>query len=189
MIPQELQSIIDQAAEKMDDSVTYFKNELLHVRAGSAQTSLLDGIKVDYYGAQTPLNQLANVSAPEARLLTVEPYDKTTIEAIEKAIMAGGLGLNPNNDGNIIRIPLPLLSEERRKELVKHVKDIAEETHISIRNERHEANQTIEKTVKSESFSEDAQYEAEQDVQEITDTHTKTVDELLEKKEEEILTV
>lgn len=189
MIPQELQSIIDDADQKMDDSVTYFKKEMLHVRAGSAQTTLLDGIKVDYYGSQTPLNQIANVSAPEARLLTIQPYDKSSIEAIEKAVMSAGLGLNPNNDGNIIRIPLPILSEERREELVKHVKDVAEDTHVSIRNERHEANDTIDKMVEEDSLSEDAKYEAEQDVQQITDKHTKRVDELLEQKKEEILTV
>ncbi len=189
MIPQELQAIIDDADQKMNDSVTYFKKELMHVRAGAAQTSLLDGIKVEYYGSQTPLNQLANVSAPEARLLTIEPYDKTSIEAIEKAVMTSGLGLNPNNDGNIIRIPLPLLSEERRKELVKHVKDIAEEAHISIRNERHEAIDGVKKKVENESISEDAQYEAEQDIQGITDSHTKKIDELMEQKNEDILTV
>lgn len=189
MIPQELQSIIDNTDNKMDESVVYFKKEMLHVRAGSAQTTLLDGIKVDYYGSQTPLNQLANVSAPEARLLTVQPYDKSAIEAIEKAIMSAGLGLNPNNDGTIIRIPLPLLSEERRKELVKHVKEVAEDAHVSIRNERHEAKDSIKKMVSNESLSEDAQYEAEQDLQQITDKHTNKVDELLEQKEEEILTV
>lgn len=189
MIPQELQTIIDQTDHKMDDSVNYFKGELMHVRAGSAQTSLLDGIKVEYYGSQTPLNQLANVSAPEPRLLTVEPYDKSSIEAIEKAIMSGGMGFNPNNDGNIIRIPLPLLSEERRKELVKHVKEIAEQTHVSIRSERHEAIDAVKKKVESESISEDAQYEAERSVQEITDSHTQKIDKLLEQKTEDILTV
>ncbi len=189
MIPQELQTIIGQADQKMDDSVAYFKNELMHVRAGSAQTSLLDGIKVEYYGAQTPLSQLANISAPEPRLLTVEPYDKSSIEAIEKAIMSGGMGLNPNNDGNMIRIPLPLLSEERRKDLVKHVKDIAEQTHVSVRNERHEAIDEIKKKVKSESISEDARYEAEQNIQQITDSHTEKIDKLLGQKEKEILTV
>lgn len=173
----------------MDESVRYFKKELSHVRAGKAQTSLLDGIKVDYYGSKTPLNQLANVSAPEARLLTVQPYDKSSLEDIEKAIMASGLGLNPSNDGNIIRIPLPILSEERRKELVKHVGDIAEKTRISIRNTRRDANEEIKKAVESESLSEDAKYEAEEEIQNITDKHTKTVDELLEKKENEILTV
>lgn len=173
----------------MDESVKYFKTELSHVRAGKAQTSLLDGIKVDYYGSKTPLNQLANVSAPEARLLTVQPYDKSSLEDIEKAIMASGLGLNPSNDGNIIRIPLPILSEERRKELVKHVGDIAEKTRISIRNTRRDANEEIKKAVESESLSEDAKFEAEEEIQNITDKHTKAVDELLEKKENEILTV
>lgn len=189
MIPAELQSIIDQADTTMDESVKYFKKELSHVRAGKAQTSLLDGIKVEYYGSQTPLNQLANVSAPEARLLTVQPYDKSSLENIEKAIMASGLGLNPSNDGNIIRIPLPILSEERRQELVKHVKDIAEKTRISIRNTRREANDEIKKKVQADSLPEDSKFEAEEEIQSVTDKHTETVDKLLEKKEQEILTV
>jgi ribosome recycling factor len=189
MIPEELKNIIDQADNEMDESVQYFKTELMHVRAGKAQTSLLDGIKVEYYGSQTPLNQLANVSAPEPRLLTVQPYDKSSIENIERAVMGSGLGLNPNNDGTIIRIPLPILSEERRNELVKHVKDIAEETRISIRNYRHEANDAIKKKVQSESLSEDALYEAEEDIQTLTDSHTDAVEQLLERKREEILTV
>lgn len=189
MIPQELQKIIDDADKQMDESVGYFKKELSHVRAGKAQTSLLDGIKVDYYGSKTPLNQLANVSAPEARLLTVQPYDKSSLEDIEKAIMASGLGLNPNNDGTIIRIPLPILSEERREELVKHVREIAEETRISIRNIRREANDAIKKRVDDESLPEDSKYEAEEEVQKVTDQHTNKVDELLDNKEEEIRTV
>ena len=189
MVPEELQQIIDKTDKEMDESVQYFKKELSHVRAGKAQTSLLDGIKVEYYGSLTPLNQLANVSAPEARLLTVQPYDKSSLEDIEKAIMSAGLGLNPSNDGNIIRIPLPILSEERRKELVKHVSDIAEKTRISIRNTRRDANEEIKKQVQSDSLSEDAKYEAEEEIQTITDAHTESVDKLLEKKEEEILTV
>lgn len=189
MIPEELQQIIDQTNKMMKESVKYFKTELSHVRAGKAQTSLLDGIKVEYYGSQTPLNQLANVSAPEARLLTVQPYDKSSLEDIEKAIMAAGLGLNPSNDGNIIRIPLPILSEERRKELVKHVGDIAEKTRISIRNNRRDANDEIKNKVQSESLPEDSKFEAEEEIQNITDKHTSTVEELMEKKEKEILTV
>ncbi len=173
----------------MNESVNYFKTELSHVRAGKAQTSLLDGIKVEYYGSQTPLNQLANVSAPEARLLTVQPYDKSSLEDIEKAIMAAGLGLNPSNDGTIIRIPLPILSEERRKELVKHVGDIAEKTRISIRNNRRDANDEIQEKVRSESLPEDSKFEAEEEIQNITDKHTNTVEKLMEKKEKEILTV
>lgn len=189
MIPEQIQNIIDDADKKMNESVRYYKKELSHVRAGKAQTSLLDGIKVDYYGSQTPLNQLANVSAPEARLLTVQPYDKSSLEDVEKAIMAAGLGLNPSNDGTIIRIPLPMLSEERREELVKHVHEIAEETRISIRNERREANDQIEKKVKNESLPEDSKYEAEEEVQNITDSHTKRVEDLMNKKENEIMTV
>lgn len=189
MIPEQIQTLIDEADLKMDESVQYFKKELSHVRAGKAQTSLLDGIKVDYYGSKTPLNQLANVAAPEARMLTVQPYDKSSIEDIEKAIMASGLGLNPNNNGTIIRIPLPLLSEERRKDLVKRIHEIAENTRISIRNERREANDEIKKTVDNESLPEDSKYEAEEEVQQITDKHTQKVEELLNKKEKEIMTV
>ena len=189
MIPQELQSVIDDTDKQMDETVNFFKKELSHVRAGKAQPSLLDGVKVDYYGSQTPLNQLANVNAPEARLLTVQPYDKSALEDIEKAIMSAGLGLNPNNDGNIIRIPLPMLTEERREELVKRCNEIAEDARISIRNFRRDANDKIEKMVNKESFSEDAMYEAEEEVQNITDKHTEQVDKLLDKKEEEIRTV
>ena len=189
MIPEQLQNTIDEADFNMDESVQFFKKELSHVRAGKAQTSLLDGVKVEYYGSQTPLNQLANVSAPEARLLTVQPYDKSSLEDIEKAIMAAGLGLNPSNDGNLIRIPLPILSEERRQELVKLIKDKAEQARISIRNIRRDANDEIKQNVQSESLPEDSKFEAEEEIQQITDQHTKKVEKLLENKEEEILTV
>ncbi|HET6527196.1 MAG TPA: ribosome recycling factor [Balneolaceae bacterium] len=189
MIPQELQAIIDSTDKKMNEAISFYKKELSHIRAGKAQPALLDGIKVDYYGAQTPLNQLANVSAPEARLLTIQPFDQSALENIEKAIMASGLGLNPNNDGSLIRIPLPILSEERRKDLVKRVKEISEETRISIRNTRRDANDEIKKRVDKDKLPEDSKFEAEEEVQTITDAHTKKVDELLEKKEKEIMTV
>ena len=189
MIPPELDTVIKKADKNMKEAVSYFKTELSHIRAGKAKPSLLDGIKVDYYGSQTPLNQLANVSAPEARLLTVQPYDKAALEVIEKAIMSAGLGLNPNNDGNIIRVPLPILSEERRKELVKRVSELAEDARISIRNTRRDANDEIEKKVKKESLPEDSLYEAEEEIQKLTDKYTEQVGELLEKKEEEIMTV
>jgi len=189
MIPPELQSTIDSTDKKMKEAVTYYKSQLSNIRAGKAKPSLLDGIKVDYYGSQTPLNQLANVSAPESRLLTVQPFDKSAMEDIEKAIMSAGLGLNPNNDGNIIRVPLPILSEERRKELVKRVKELAEDARISIRNTRRDANEEIEKKVESESLPEDSLYEAEEEIQQLTDSHTETVGTLLDKKEEEIMTV
>lgn len=189
MIPPELQKIIKDADNKMSQATSHYKKELSRIRAGKAQPSILDGVTVEYYGSQTPLNQLANVSAPEARLLTVQPFDKSALEEIEKAIMAAGLGLNPNNDGNIIRIPLPILSEERRKELVSRVNELAEEARISIRNTRRDANNEVEKTVKNESLPEDSLYEAEEEIQQLTDQHTERVDELSEAKEEEIMTV
>lgn len=173
----------------MDEAIQFFKTELSHIRAGKAKTSLLDGIKVDYYGSKTPLNQLATVNAPESRLLTVQPYDKSAMEDIEKAIMSAGLGLNPNNDGNLIRIPLPQLTEERRKELVKRCGELAEDARISIRNTRRNANDEIRTKVDQESLPEDSRYEAEDEIQNITDKHTAKVDELLEHKEKEIMTV
>lgn len=189
MIPEDLQLIIESAKESMAEAVSFAKKEFSHIRAGKANPALLDNIKVNYFGSQTPLNQLANVSAPEPRLLTVQPYDKSVLEDVEKAIMAGGLGLNPSNDGNIIRIPLPILSEERRIELVKHAKEVAEKARISIRNTRRDANDEVKSTVESESLPEDSRFEAEEQIQKLTDTYIKNVDNLLEKKEEEIMTV
>lgn len=188
MIP-ELKTHYDHAKSEMDDAINFLKREFSHVRAGKATPSLLDGIKVNYYGSQTPLNQLANVSAPEARMLMVQPYDKGSMQDIEKAIMSSGLGLNPNNDGSVIRIPLPMLTEERRQELVKHSRDVAEKARISIRNYRREANENIKKTVDEENLSEDHKYAAEEEIQNLTNESIKKVDELLEKKEKEILTV
>ena len=189
MIPEELQLIIDTAKESMNEAVAFAKKEFSHIRAGKASPSLLDNVKVNYFGSQTPLNQLANISAPEPRLLTVQPYDKSVLQDIEKAIMSAGLGLNPSNDGNTIRIPLPILSEERRKDLVKHAKEVGEKARISIRNTRRDANDEIKSTVESESLPEDSRFEAEDETQKYTDIYIKKVDELLEKKEEEIMTV
>jgi ribosome recycling factor len=189
MIPEDLQLIIDTADEGMKDAIAFCKKEFSHIRAGKASTALLDGIKVNYYGSQTPLNQLATVSAPEPRLLVVQPFDKSTMEDIEKAIMSSGLGLNPNNDGHLIRIPLPLLSEERRKELVKHAKEVAEKARISVRNFRRDANDEVKNTVQEESLPEDSRFESEDAIQALTDKYIKQVDELLEVKESEIMTV
>jgi ribosome recycling factor len=189
MIADELQELIDEADMKMDDAVQYLKNEFSHIRAGKANPALISSVMVEYYGAQTPLQQLANISAPEARMLLVQPYDKTSIQAIEKAIMASGLGLNPMNDGDLIRIPLPILTEERRKELVKIARDKAEQARISIRNSRREANDHIKKAVAEHSLPEDSKFEAEADVQTVTDAHTKSVEDMLIHKEEEIMTV
>jgi len=185
----ELQPYLDDANGKMKDAITFLKRELGHIRAGKATPALLDGIKVEYYGTQTPLNQLANISAPDPRLLTVEPFDKSSIREIERAIMTSGLGLNPNNDGTLIRIPLPVLSEERRKELVKVSRDKAEEARVSIRNTRREIKDEVKKIVKEESLPEDSRFEAEDELQKMTDSYISSVDQMLKDKEEEIMTV
>ncbi|MEX0719796.1 MAG: ribosome recycling factor [Balneolaceae bacterium] len=189
MIGPELQDIIDEAELHMDEATSFLKKELSHIRTGKASPSLIEGVKVDYYGSQTPLQQLANISAPEPRMLIVSPYDKSSMEDIIKAIMSGGLGLNPSNDGERILIPLPMLTEERRKELVKKTKEIGEQARISIRNTRRNANDDIKKTVDKESLPEDSKFEAEDEVQTLTDTYNGKVDELLTHKEEEIMTV
>lgn len=189
MIAEELQDIIDEADMKMDDAIQFLKKEFSHIRAGKANPALISSVNVSYYGAQTPLQQLANISAPEPRMLMVQPYDKSVMTDIEKAIMASGLGLNPMNDGELIRIPLPILTEERRKELVKIAKDKSEQARISIRNSRREANDQIKKAVEEHSLPEDSKFEAEDDVQTVTNNHTKTVDDLFTHKESEIMTV
>ena len=189
MIAEELQDIVDEADMKMDDAIQYLKKEFSHIRAGKANPALISSINVEYYGAQTPLQQLANIAAPEPRMLMVQPYDKSVMTDIEKAIMASGLGLNPMNDGELIRIPLPILTEERRKELVKVAKDKSEQARISIRNSRREANDQIKKTVEEHSLPEDSKYEAEENAQTVTNRHTKAVDELFANKESEIMTV
>jgi len=189
MIPEELQDIIDEADLKMEEAFLFLKKEFSHIRAGKANPALVEGVKVEYYGSQTPLQQLANISVPEPRMLMVSPYDKSVLVDIEKAIMAAGLGLNPMNDGDFIRIPLPILTEERRTELVKVAKDKAEQARISIRNTRRDANDEIKKTVEADSLPEDSKFEAEDEVQKITDTNTKKVDDYLSQKESEIMTV
>lgn len=185
----ELTEFIETAELEMSEALDYLKRELSHLRAGKANPTLLDGIKVDYYGAMTPLNQMASVTAPEARLLVVTPWDKSTIPAIEKAIMSSGLGLNPSNDGTIVRIPLPILSEERRNELVKVARDITEKARVSIRNSRRIANDHIKKKVKDDSLPEDSRFEAEEEIQKLTDKYINAVDDALKHKEKDILTV
>ena len=189
MIPEELQEIVDEADLKMDEAFSYLKKEFSHIRAGKANQALIEGVKVEYYRSQTPLQQLANITIPEPRMIMVSPYDKSSLADLERAIMAAGLGLNPMNDGDFIRVPLPILTEERRKELVKVARDKAEQARISIRNSRRDANDEIKKKVESESLSEDSKFEAEDDIQQITDKNIKQVDEYLSQKEDEIMTV
>ncbi|MBL7996991.1 ribosome recycling factor [bacterium] len=175
--------------EKMKKSLEAVRGELSKVRSGRATTTLLDGIKVDYYGTPTPLNQVGNVSAPEARLLTVQPWDKNLIQPIEKAIQMADLGLNPANDGTMIRIPIPSLNEERRKELVKLTKKYAEDGRIAIRNVRREANDHIKKAEKNHDISEDDSKQAHDKVQKMTDSYIKKIDEMVAMKEKEIMEV
>ena len=175
-----------QARQLMDKAVEAVKRECSTVRTGKATTSLLDLVRVEAYGNEMPLNQVASVAAPEPKLLTIQPWDKSLLKAIEKAILASDLGLTPSNDGNIIRIPLPPLTEERRKELVKVVHKFAEERRVAIRHARTEAIGRIKKT---EHVSEDEKKKAEKDVQKVHDEHLKLVDAVVKAKEAEIMEV
>ncbi len=175
-----------QARQAMDKAVEALRREFSTVRTGRATTSLLDQVKVDAYGSEMPLNQVANVAAPEPKLLTVQPWDKTLLKAVEKAILASDLGLTPSNDGNLIRIPLPALTEERRRELVKVVHKFAEEGRVAIRHARTEAIGRIKKT---EHVSEDEKKHAEKDAQKLHDDHLKQVEEAVKSKEAEIMEV
>ena len=174
------------AKQLMDKAVEAIKREFSTVRTGKASTSLLDLVRVEAYGNAMPLNQVASVSAPEPKLLTVQPWDKSLVKAVEKAILASDLGLNPTNDGTIIRIPLPPLTEERRRELVKVIHRLAEEGRVAIRHARTEA---IHKIKKTEHVSEDEKKHAEKDVQKVHDDHMKLVDDVVKRKEAEIMEV
>lgn len=183
------EAIMKQTQEKMEQAVQAFSKNLASVRAGRANPSLLDSVYVDYYGASTPLNQLANVGAPEARLLTITPYDKTAISNIERAIQIANLGLSPSSDGNMIRINIPPLTEERRKDLVKVVGKYAEESRIQIRNIRRDTNDNLKKMEKSGEITEDDLRALQDDVQKSTDEYITKIEEVAKNKEKEILEV
>ncbi|QQY80704.1 ribosome recycling factor [Keratinibaculum paraultunense] len=176
-----------EAEEKMKKTVVVYKEELQGIRAGRANPALLDKITIDYYGTSTPLKQVASITAPEPRLLVIQPWDVNLIPVIEKEILKSDLGLNPSNDGKIIRLPIPMLTEERRKELVKLVRKASEDAKIAIRNTRREANDKIKKMEKDKEISEDERKMAEEEIQKITDKFIEEVDELTSKKEEELL--
>lgn len=175
--------------EKMEKTISVLKDELLTIRAGRANPNMLDRVLVDYYGTMTPLKQMAAVSSPEPRTIMVQPWDKTAMASIEKAILTSDLGFNPSNDGNVIRINIPQLTEERRKDLIKLVAKTGEQAKVALRNERREANEAIKKLEKTSEISEDDAKKAQDEVQKITDAHTKTIDELIEKKEKDIMEV
>jgi ribosome recycling factor len=184
-----IEDILDDARAQMKKAVEHLRSELRHIRTGRATPAMLDGVKVDYYGTLTPLDQVASISAPAPDLLVVQPFDPGSIEDIEKGIMKADLGLNPNNDGNVIRVPIPPLSEERRKELANTVSERGEKTRIAIRNIRRTAREDLKETQQEKNLSEDVYYSSEEDLQEITDQTINQVDQLVERKEEELLKV
>lgn len=184
-----MEALQKDIAVKMTRSIESFKKELGKIRTGRASFSLLDGIKVDYYGTPTSLQQVGTLSVPESRLITVTPWDAKMIGPIEKAIQAGGLGLNPSSDGKVVRIPIPPLTEERRKELVKLVKKMAEDARVSVRNIRREAIERIKEKEKKKEISEDEMKRAQERIQKETDAFVKKIDDILKAKEQEILEV
>jgi ribosome recycling factor len=184
-----IDDLIQDATRRMDKSVESTQVEFNTVRTGRASAALLDRITVDYYGAMTPLKQLATVSAPEARLLTVQPYDKNSVKAIERAILESDIGLTPNNDGNIIRLQIPELTEERRKELVKVVRGLAEEGKVAIRNIRRDTMHDLRELRDAGEAGSDDEHRAEEALQKLTDEKVKELDALVKSKEEEILEV
>lgn len=181
--------IIENATSSMEKSISALKSELQKVRTGRASASLLDDVKVDAYGSLMSLNSVASISTPEARLIVVNPYDKGQIPSIEKAILTSGIGLTPTNDSKVIRLPVPALSEERRKDIVKKVKKICEDSKIAIRQHRQDANNKIKSLQKNKELSEDDAKKRSDDIQKLTNKFTQSIDELYSLKEKEILTV
>jgi ribosome recycling factor len=180
---------LNKAKEKMDKTISVFKRELSHIRAGRANPQLLEGVMVDYYGTPTPINQVGNVSAPEPRMLIVSVWDTSLITEVEKAIMKANIGINPSNDGKVIRLVMPELTEERRKELAKTIHKKGEDAKVAIRSVRRDANDTFKKDKKSSTITEDDLTDLEREIQETTDNHTKTIDTLVADKEAEIMEV
>ncbi len=185
---EEVQMTLDIAEEKMQKALDHLSDELVKIRAGKANPNMLHGINVDYYGAQTPLTQVANVGTSDARTIVVQPWEKGMIGPIEKAILQANLGLNPDNNGELIRINIPVLTEERRKDLVKQVKAEGENARVSVRNARREANEELKKLQK-DGLPEDAEKRAEDDVQKLTDRYSEKIEKLIEAKETDILKV
>lgn len=179
----------DELKRKMEKTLSVLKEELTAIRAGRANPHILDRVTVSYYGTDTPLKSMANISAPEPRMIQVSPYDVSVLRDIEKAILMADLGVNPSNDGKVIRIMMPILTEERRKELVKLVKKLGEDSKVAIRNERRDANDKLKKLNKSNELTDDDLKRAEKEVQDFTDDAIKQIDKLLEVKEAEIMEV
>lgn len=181
--------VIKDAKARMDKTIETFRYEIAKIRTGKATTALLDGVKVDYYGTMSPLSQVGNVSVLDVHTLSITPWDKSMIPAIEKAILVADLGLNPISDGTNIKVPIPPLNEERRKDMVKLVKKFGEDAKIAIRNVRRDANEKLKKMEKSKELSEDLRRDSEDEVQKVTDKHIVSIDEIVKLKEQEIMEV
>jgi ribosome recycling factor len=181
--------ILKEARERMDKSVKSYQRELVTIRAGRANPSLLNKVTVEYYGAETPLKQIASVTAPEARLLLVQPYDRTALANIERGILKSDLGITPTNDGMVIRIAIPPLTEERRAELVKVIHKFSEEAKVAVRNVRREANEQIKKLEKNNELTKDDVRESEEETQKLTDATIKRVDQITKDKEKELMDI
>ncbi|TQR07259.1 ribosome recycling factor [Psychrobacillus soli] len=181
--------VIEQTKDKMAKTIQVYTRELASIRAGRANASLLDKISIDYYGAPTPINQMAGISTPEARLITIQPYDKSVLGDIEKAILKSDIGITPTNDGSLIRLAIPALTEERRKELVKQVKKEAEEAKVNIRNVRRDGNDDLKKLEKAGDITEDDLRNYTEEIQKLTDANIEKIDAVTKDKEKEILEV
>ena len=184
-----MQTVLDSCSSRMDKCIASLEGEYLSMRTGRASAALFDKIKVDYYGAETPLNQVASISSPEARLIVIQPWDKTVLTAIEKAIQKSELGLNPNNDGKLIRVNFPPLTEDRRKELAKSAKALAENARVAVRNVRRDAMEELKKLQKGGQISEDEQKDGETRIQKMTDKAIERIAKVAETKEKEIMEI
>ncbi|MBM7617093.1 ribosome recycling factor [Weissella uvarum] len=181
--------IVEQANEKMEKATDSLQRELSEIRAGVANPSILRGVNVEYYGAETPLNQIASITVPEARVLLITPFDKSALKNIEQAIFSADLGLTPANDGSVIRLVIPALTEESRKDLAKEVKGVAEKSKVAVRSARRDAMDAVKKALKDSEISEDEAHQLEDDIQKATDLGVKRVDEISAEKEKELLTI
>jgi ribosome recycling factor len=182
-----ISAILNDAQQRMSKAVEHLQHQLARVRTGRASVAMLDGVRVNYYGTPTPLQQVGSVSVPEPRMIVIQPWERSMLAEIEKAIKASDLGLNPTNDGAVIRIPIPPLTEERRKEIVKSCRKMAEETKVAVRQVRRDAIEHLKKAEKEEGFSEDERKRAEEEVQRYTDRFVKEIDQIVERKEHEIM--
>lgn len=189
MLTDKAKDIVKGVADKMLDTVSYLEEDLKTYRVGKANPSILNNVMVNYYGTETPISQVASVSVPDARTIAIQPWEKSLIPAIEKAIMVANLGFTPQNNGEVVRCPIPPLTEERRKELIKKAKAAGENAKVAIRNARRDGVDALKKAEKAGEFSEDVQKEGEDEIQKTTDAKVKSIDELVAAKEKEIMTV